>query len=71
MAELTDFKAALAKVDAETTRIGELIKKLVDQLANGGLTAEQEAEALAGLKAAGEKLAGIGADAENPVPDPV
>ncbi len=68
MANLQDFKDALAKVDAETTRIGDYIKQLVDQLKAGGMTDAQEAEALAGLTAAADRLKAVGTSVEEPVP---
>lgn len=71
MSDIKEFTEALAKVNVETTRIGVLIKELVDKLAGGGLSAEQEAEVLVALRGAGTKLEGIGADVVNPAPDPV
>ena len=68
MAKLEDFQAALAAVDAETTRIGVLITELLAQLANGGLTSAQEAEVLTQIQAAADKLKGVGTSVENPVP---
>lgn len=72
MATLTTFAELLAAIDAETTRIGVKIQTLIDQLAAGGLSAEDEATVLAGLGAAADKLKGIGVDPADPVPaDPV
>jgi hypothetical protein len=72
MASLNTFTELLTAVDAETTRIGAKIQTLIDQLAAGGLSAEEEATVLAGLGAAADKLKGIGVDPADPVPvDPV
>lgn len=70
MAKLEDFEAALKAVDDETTRIGNLIQELTEQLNRTDLTAEQEAEILAKLSAAGERLKGVGTSVEEPVPPP-
>ena len=68
MSKLEDFQAALAAVDAETTRIGVLIQELLAKLAAGGLTADEEAGILASLNAAGERLKAVGTSVEEPVP---
>ena len=68
MAELSSFATVIASIDAETTRIGTKIDTLVTQLANKGLTAEEEASVLAQLSTAANRLKTIGADPENPVP---
>jgi septation ring formation regulator EzrA len=70
MASVQQFQDALAAVDAETTRIGELIAQLVSQLNRTDLTEAQEAEILASLTAASNRLKTVGADVTNPVPDP-
>lgn len=68
MAQLQNFKDLLAAVDAETTRISDKITDLVAQLAAGGMTDAQEAEVLAGLTAAADRLKTIGADPADPIP---
>lgn len=68
MATLTSFKDLLAAVDAETNRIAAKIQSLVDQLAAGGMTEAEEAEALSGLTAVADRLKTIGADPANPIP---
>ena len=70
MAKLEDFQRALADVDAETTRIGAKVQELLDKLAQGGLSAEEEAAVLAQLGAAAERLKLVAKDPENPVPPP-
>jgi hypothetical protein len=69
MATLAQFQTALSEVDAETTRIGDYIAQLVAQLNRTDLTDAQEAEVLAALAAAGDRLKGIGQTVETPVPE--
>ncbi len=68
MAQLQEFKDALAAVDAETTRIGDYIGQLLEQLNRTDLTDAQEAEVLAGLKAAADRIKAVGTSVEEPVP---
>jgi len=68
MATLEQFKAALSAVDAETTRIGDYIATLLAQLNRTDLTEAQEAEVLAGLQAAADRLKTVGTSVEQPVP---
>jgi hypothetical protein len=56
------FQETLASIDQETTRVGVKIDELVAKLQTGGLSAEEEAEVLAGLTAAADKLKAIGKD---------
>lgn len=70
MAQLSDFEAALTKIDAATTNIAEDLQALRDQIAGGGLSPELEAEVLGKLEAAAAKLEGIAADPADPVPAP-
>lgn len=68
LATLQNFKDLLAAVDAETTRIGDKIQELVDKLEAGGMADAEEAEALAGLSAAADRLKSIGSDPSDPIP---
>ncbi len=68
MAQLQEFKDALAAVDAETTRIGDYILQLLEQQQRTDLTADQEAEVLASLTAAANRLKAVGTSVEEPVP---
>ena len=68
MATLQNFQDLLAAMDTETTRIGNKIQSLVDQLAAGGMTPAEEAQALASLGAFADRLKTIGADPANPIP---
>jgi ABC-type transporter Mla subunit MlaD len=70
MALQQEFLDVLKRIDDATTAIGERIQKLLDQLAAGGLTSDEEAAVLAQAKAQAEKLEGIAADPNNPVPNP-
>lgn len=70
MAKLQDFKDLLAAVDAETTRIATKIDELLDKLRNGGMTEEEEAEALTDLSNLSERLKTIGHDPTDPIPNP-
>jgi len=64
------FKDAMAEIDAETTRIATKITELLEKLASGGMTAAEEAEAFAAIRAHAERLKLIGHDPTNPVPTP-
>lgn len=65
------FEAALQMIDAETTRLGDLVQSLVAQLGNRtDLTADQESTILTSLNAIGDKLKQIGNNVSNPVPNP-
>lgn len=70
MATQVEFTAALDRVFAEIGETAQLVRELKEQLADEGLTPEQEAEALARLEAAADALDAI----QNPVapePEPV
>ena len=66
MATIQDFRAALAEVDAETNRIAAVITDLVNKISAGGLTADEEAEALAGIQSAANALKAVGATPPTP-----
>jgi hypothetical protein len=68
MAKIEQFQAALAAVDAETTRIADYLNSISAQLKRDDLTEAQEADVLAGLEAAAARLKGVGADVEAPIP---
>lgn len=68
---MDEFRAALAAIDAETTRVADGIAALLERLANGGLTPAEEAEVKAGLDAHLNRLRGIAVDPENPIPPEV
>lgn len=68
MAKLEDFQAALAAVDAETTRIADYIQQLLAKLQTTGLSETEEAQVLADLNAATDRLRSVGTSVENPVP---
>lgn len=69
MATVEQFQAALTKIDAATTKIAAEIAELTKQLARKDMTEAQEADVLAALNAAADKLAAIGGDVENPTPE--
>jgi len=68
MATLAQFEAALAAVDAETTRIATVIEALIAQLNSDSLDAAQEEAIFANLRAAADRLKTVGASVETPVP---
>jgi uncharacterized protein (UPF0335 family) len=70
MATLQQFMDGFARVEAATTEIAADIKMLVDQLASGGLTTEQEEAVLAKLLTHAATLEGMAASVESPVPEP-
>lgn len=65
---LKKFEEAFEVLNQETTRIGTKMQELLDRLAAGGLSEEEEAGILAQLSAAGERLKAIGADPATPIP---
>lgn len=68
MATQEEFNEILSQIDSETTRVADKVQQLMDQLATGGMSADQEAQVKADLQAQLDKLRGIGADPANPVP---
>ena len=68
MATLAQFQTALTAVDAETTRIGVYIESILAQLNRTDLTDAEETAVLASLQAAADRLKGVGASVETPVP---
>lgn len=68
MATQEEFNEILSQIDSETTRVADKVQQLMDQLATGGMSADQEAQVKADLQAQLDKLRGIGADPTNPVP---
>lgn len=68
MATVAQFQAALAAVDAETTRIAAKIDALIAELNADALDSAQEEAAFAGLQAAADRLRLVGVDVANPVP---
>lgn len=69
MATLEQFEQALNRIDTATTDIANDIRQLKDEIANGGLNADNEAAILSRLDATATALEAIGASVENPVPD--
>lgn len=68
MALQQEFLDVLKRIDDATTAIGVKIQKLLDQLAAGGMTADEEASVLQQAKDEAAKLEGLAADPTNPVP---
>lgn len=68
MASMEQFQAALQQVDQETTRIGNYIQQLLEQLNRTDLTDAQEEQLLAAIGAAADRLRSVGTTVENPVP---
>lgn len=68
MRTLDEFKAAIAKIDAETTRIAAKIDDLIAQLQTQGLTDSEEQQVFDDLGAVADRLRTVGADPDNPVP---
>ena len=64
----TEFLAAVAEIDAETTRLADYIQTLVDRLASGGMSSEDEAAVFAALQSATTRLKGVAANPDAPVP---
>lgn len=67
MASQNEFKDALDKVFAEIGETAQLVRDLKDQLANGGLTPEEEADVLSQLAKAADALDAI---QNPPAPEP-
>lgn len=63
-----NYDALVAAIDVETTRIAGVLQALKDQLAEGGMSATEEAEVLASLQAQVDRLKGIGVDPAEPIP---
>ncbi len=62
------WAAAFERLNTATSAIAALIQKLVDQLGQGGLTADQEAAALAKLGDAATALEAMAQTPTDPVP---
>lgn len=73
-AELMDMKVkfveTLQAIDAATTAIAEDLAELKAKIEGAGMTAADEAEVLAKLTEAADKLKAMAADPEVPVPPP-
>lgn len=59
----------VSQIDTETTRVGEYIETLANQVSTG-MTAEQVATVKGGLTASVTRLKSLGANPEEPVPEP-
>lgn len=68
MATETDMDALIGRFDAATNKVAETLKKLRDEIATGGLTAEAEARIAAKLDVSIAALEALGADTTDPVP---
>ncbi len=67
MASIQDFKDQLKRVTDATDNIAADLKRLADQIEQGGISATEEAEIVASLKAAADKLEEVAAI--NPEPE--
>lgn len=67
---MDQFTEVLDRIDTATTEVAIEIRDLRDQLTAGGLTPAQEADVLARLGAAADRLEGIATDPDDPVPKP-
>jgi len=63
------LKDAVAKINDETTKIGNRLDQLAQQIANG-VTAEVGASIAQQLNAIGDQLEVMAQDPNNPVPNP-
>ena len=70
MGALEDFEAVLGRIDTATNDVAADLRKLRDDLANAGLSVEQEAAVLGKLDAAATALEAVAADPADPVPTP-
>ena len=70
MATKQDFNELVTAVNTATNNIATRIAALEAKIASGGLTAEEEANVLAELGSVRTTLEALGADPNNPVPDP-
>ena len=68
MAKQEDFDAVLTRIDAATTDIADDLKGLRDEIKNAGLPSDVEDSVLSKLTAAADKLEGIAADPQDPIP---
>jgi hypothetical protein len=69
--KLKDFEEAFARVDEATTAIGTKLRELAEKVANGGMTAEEEAQVAERLQALAGTLETMGSDPTDPIPNPV
>lgn len=70
MASKDQFDALVSRLDAASNKLAATLQELRDKLAAGGMTAEEEAAAVATLDNSIKALEALGADPENPVPEP-
>jgi hypothetical protein len=68
MATLAEFQAGFQRMDQATSQIAARLKRLSDQISAGGMTPDEEAQAVAQLNAAASALEAMGKEPENPVP---
>lgn len=64
-----EITALITEIDAETTRLGEYIATLANQISTG-MTAEQVATVKGGLTASVARLKSLGANPQEPIPEP-
>lgn len=64
-----DWDDLVAAFRDATTAVGTRIQKLVDEIATGGLTAEQEQAKFDAIKVETQRLITMGTDPANPKPD--
>ena len=69
MTKIDDVNVLLTKIDTETNEVAAEVAALRDQITNnGGISAADADAVVAKLGAISDRLTGIGADPENPVP---
>jgi len=69
MASVEDFTVAFSRVNEATNGIAAKLTELRDQVANSGLSSEQEADVLSQLDTLASQLTAMAQDPENPVPE--
>lgn len=70
MASIKDFQDQLDRIGAATDNIAADLKRLADQIEQGGLSATDEAAIVESLRVAAEKLEGVAAINPEPPIDP-
>jgi uncharacterized protein YukE len=70
MSNARQYDDLVHRLNDATTTIGERIQRIVTQLQDGGMSAEEEDKALAELSEVGDRLVEMGKDPANPLPSP-
>jgi hypothetical protein len=68
LATQQQMQDAIARLNTATTAVADRLRRLAEQIENGGMTGEQENAAVAELNTLADSLTSMGQDPADPVP---